>query len=416
MPRSIDRLRFRDLVALPALVSVGLLGGCADSGFGRPSLISNAATIEVCCDDLDSLPAVVGDFEIVSFRAPTEGLIGAQTRFTILNDTAPVTLSMASGTTFVDQRSIDVSVNDCAFERVTVSFRLERTATDPATGAVDTLTQDFAFTVVNTCPPPLHTGINPLLIAETILRTPVPGGLFPFAETTPTGVETQNPNSSIPPEVPADGFVEIFETGSVSTSLAGGQIAIFNDVNEFGQSIDGLLIGGPSPLGFVATTPDPTNFGPGTALLAWICVAEPIPMTDAELGGRTLEYSLFLETNGNPADDFMAAAPFDAFARDGSDRSFNVVKRPGEPFVLEVRDGMDADLAPSATRAIVSPGGVFFVIPPSAIPGGLLPDTGRFQAFVHPNDFGVSGVDFSIDVEPPITEARRSFSRAATTF
>lgn len=400
-----------------ALVPAALHSSCAQNGFSRFLFAVNEQTIRVCCDDVDMLPAVVGSFQIQIFSGPLGAFDGdgAEATFTVIGDTSPVTLSIASGSRLAfGSNNIDVSVTDCDFQAVDIRFRVELTSR-PQNGDLQVLTQDGRFSVINTCPPPLHDGITPQFLVETIVDTPAPGGLSAFTETDDIGVETCHPSTTVDPVIPSDLFAEVFQTGSIATNIDADQaVDLFNGATGDG-AVDPLFLPGFGPLGLTLVVDSENNLAPQNVLVAWMCALDDVPLDSPD---QFLEYSLYLDRDNDSMNNFTAPAPFTKSVTDDTDYWIQAVKAPGQPWQLLVVDAQTTPptLVPSSrVRVLITDQIVMFIVPTNELSGTTVP--GRFQAFSHGGDFGLGPTsNFSIDVVPDVDTDRRMFNLMPDSF
>jgi hypothetical protein len=390
------------------------LAGCSQNSFTRQTFALNASDIVVCCDDQDALPAQVGEFQVLLFQGPLlpfEGR-GLEITFTQVGDSTPVRLSLASGSNLdIGSTTVDVFVDDCDFRAAQVRFRVDVTGRT-ADGRTEVITQEGAFTVVNSCPPPPYGNVTPQRVLEEILDAPIPSGLSLLAAGDPIGVPTQNPNTMVSPSVPADGFAEIFETGAVVVQLSGDRVI---ELFSGSSAVDPVFPEGQGSLGFTIL-PEQANTPPtGRWLIAWQALTASVPLDSPD---RFLEYSLFVDRDNDAMNNFMAPAPFDSAAVDDTDQWYQAIDTPTGGWRLLVTDGRDSMpmARSSAARVVIADRIVFFMIPTSEFSFALQTLPLRYQAFSHFGDFGQAGGAFSIDVVPPTDENRIAQSLQLTSF
>lgn len=406
-------------IPTPCVLLSLLLLSCAES---RPPLVplaAHAEPIAVC--GRHPLPMKIGQF-LIQIHAPQldfleESSITATYTAELSWDqgavpgahaaAVPIRLSPPSGSTLaLRSNTIEVFADHLGFARAGVRFLAEVRGLRKDDQTMDTLHIGGEFSVLNTCP---EIASPAQVLVETILGQRL--DVTPYAMSTPVGVPTCNPSSSIPPQIPSDAFTETFEVGALVVDLTSQQLGRAFDLSKPTPSTPSraLFPEGAGPVGFTIRDDSSASYLmlPGRYLLAWQCVAGEIPLNSPT---RRLQLAFLCDRDDRSSNNFFPPAPFEKDATDDTDTWYTATHDPATGWDLRIGDGQAKPPRPLAispaagTARVVLAGQVqLFVIPLRQL-GSALPSRVpvRFATFAHEGDFGQQGGPWSADATPPI--------------
>ncbi len=356
-PALVVSVRHRSMRSFRTAVSAALLllslAACIDGNGERERIVTDAQDIAFCCDPDGTLPMKVGEFRIqiydgqLGFLDPSTISATFTSSFTRTDLPAgpshipppSVRLSLASGDPLVlASNKIDVFVDNCDFSRIDVEVLAEVLGRRVDDQSLQVLSLRHTFSVVNTCPPTGPIKSAPQLMVEAILGTDV-ADFDQFSQDTPTGVPTDNPNSTIDPQVPIYDYTETFQVGSVVADLDQAQLdAAFlgaNPTYPVGLSASGLTLRAVSS----------STMMPGRYLLTWQCVVGDIPLNSPD---QVLQYAFVADRDEDPANNYQPQAPLDKDPFDDTDTWYTTqVPQPGR---MDLLGGERADDAAPGDR------------------------------------------------------------------
>ncbi len=421
------RALFLSVVPIAALLS-----GCRPDDFARPAVATNATRQNTCCNPDGDFPHLAGTFFVQTFQgqlmAFEEDSIDAVMTYefdrvdplrmnrlverNIFGD--PVLEPFASGDSF-DLGSVEfgISAEACEYGDVRCDIRIEIVGRRKDDGRLDVIRLERTFRVVNDCvlrpvdPGDIDislsralTGSDASWIVEAIHGRP----MFAFdllEEDAPAGVPTRHPDARVVARIPSANFAETVRHGALVVDLDAADIErVFTGAAApfavGGSAADHYL---PVPTAVHAVEAE-LSMQPGTYALCWQVLDGEIP--GRLTGNDDLEYGLFLDHTQDPADGFVASAPFVFDPRGGASRWLTLRHAGGDRWRAVVHQ-LDGDGAarevPSAARVIVTDRVVFWVVPVDEFSASTTLFV-RHGTFWHRGDFGQLGGDWAADCTP----------------
>jgi hypothetical protein len=175
------------------------------------------------------------------------------------------------------------------------------------------------------------------------------------------------------------------------------------------ESVDGLYPCGPGVNARTLCESSQDTLPSGEYILIGHVLQGDVPPEDPS---QYYQYGFVFDSDGDPTNNFVAAAPFTGDFFQGTDRWYAVAYAPGSGWALSVLgvDGVTAQPVASAARVVVTGNTMTLVVPKDELPADPLGY--RVTVHCHQGDFGES-LPATADTEAPIDQPLRTVEAGA---
>ncbi len=395
----------RLLVTLTSLLAATACQKSSSEGPANaiPSEISAPDVLEFCCDSEGNPPGKIGVIEIHVIRPQgdiEEGSLQGKLVYDEAMVPAPARLSVPSGQILQEgYHRVDVILDSCDVEEMTVSVRLDLTVNIKGFGGIDS-TNSKTVVIRKVCSGPENPETSTadpeamfrLIVGDTTGTVPV------YSFDAPTGEPTDSTFDEVAPQVPIENYTETVGFGWAVADLDQTRLDA-----AFGTGTALYPVGdGPHGRGVPAELP--TVMQPGPYLFAWQIVDGSIPLEHPD---RQFQFAFVLDEDNDSSNNFHAQAPLSGDFFDDTDLWFDGRCEANGRWRLHVKLARYGNIMDrhSAARCIIQNNVQMFVIPVEEIDADGDQEVGaRFTTFTSGPEMGQNGTFWSGDVTPIVGE------------